>query len=49
MRRIRQSQAAWYEPQAGQAQRVPSHSAPPGPGQDELGSLFRPRRPRDQP
>jgi len=51
MKRIGQSQAARYEPQAVQASQA--HPARRGqgfpPGQDEPGSLFRPHRPKDQP
>jgi NO-binding membrane sensor protein with MHYT domain len=45
MKRIGQSQAARYEPQAWQAPR-PGQAQP---GQGEPGGLFRPHRPTDQP
>ena len=48
MRRIGQSQAARYEPRAWQAQQPgpgPGQPVQVRPGQEEPGSLFRPRRP----
>jgi NO-binding membrane sensor protein with MHYT domain len=52
MKRIGQSRAVRYEPQARQAPPPGPNPVRPGqvqPGQDEPGSLFRPQRPKDQP